>query len=200
MIVRWIGVDCHVATTTVAILNEDEAKARHRRFNNTEEAWAAFCRDEVDATTHLVLEASAGIWPVYDRLVSAGAAEVLVAHPLRVKAIAAARVKTDRVDARTLALLGRGGLIPTVWVPSPQERLLRSLVRRRVSLARAATAQKNQTHAVLRRQGLLAGTWCLDAREGLSPGQSDEIDRVCRIYPHLTDDEFVQAHRDEWLR
>ena len=125
MIVRWIGVDCHVATTTVAILNEDETKARHRRFNNTEEAWVAFCRDEVDATTHLVLEASAGIWPVYDRLVSAGAAEVLVAHPLRVKAIAAARVKTDRVDARTLALLGRGGLIPAVWVPSPQERLLR---------------------------------------------------------------------------
>src|SRR6516225_9958713 len=69
MIVRWIGVDCHVATTTVAILNEDETKARHRRFNNTEEAWVAFCRDEVDATTHLVLEASAGIWPVYDRLV-----------------------------------------------------------------------------------------------------------------------------------
>lgn len=153
-IVRWIGVDCHVATTTVAVLNGDDAKARHRRFDNTEEAWAAFCRDEVDATTHLVVEASAGIWPVYDRLVSAGAAEVLVAHPLRTKAIAAARVKTDRVDARTLALLGRGGLIPTVWVPSPQERLLRSLVRRRVSLARAATAQKNQIHAVLRRQGL----------------------------------------------
>ncbi len=153
-IVRWIGVDCHVATTTVAILNGDDAKARHRRFDNTAEAWAAFCRDEVDATTHLVLEASGSIWPVYDRLVSAGAAEVLVAHPLRVKAIAAARVKTDRVDARTLAMLGRGGLIPTVWVPSPQERLLRGLVKRRVSLARAATAQKNQIHAVLRRQGI----------------------------------------------
>ena len=55
MIVRWIGVDCHVTTTTVAIFNEGEAKARHRRFNNTEEAWAALCRDEVDATTHLVL-------------------------------------------------------------------------------------------------------------------------------------------------
>ena len=151
---RWIGVDCHVATITVAILTGDDAKARHRRFDNTEDGWTAFCRDEVDATTHLVLEASAGIWPIYDRLVSAGAAEVLVAHPLRTKAIAAARVKTDRVDARTLALLGRGGLIPTVWVPSPQERLLRSLVRRRVSLARAATAQKNQIHAVLRRQGI----------------------------------------------
>jgi hypothetical protein len=55
-------------------------------------------------------------------------------------------------------------------------------------------------HEVLRRQGLLAGTWCLDPRETLSPGQSEEIDRVYRAYPHLNDDDFVAAHRDEWLR
>ena len=54
-------------------------------------------------------------------------------------------------------------------------------------------------HEVLRRQGLLAGTWCLDPAEGLSPGQAEEIDRVCRAYPHLTDDEFVREHRDRWL-
>jgi hypothetical protein len=54
-------------------------------------------------------------------------------------------------------------------------------------------------HEVLRRQGLLEGTWCLDPRETLSPGQADEIDRVCRAYPHLTDDEFVAGHRDDWL-
>ncbi|HVT39129.1 MAG TPA: dihydrodipicolinate synthase family protein [Gemmatimonadaceae bacterium] len=55
-------------------------------------------------------------------------------------------------------------------------------------------------HAILRRQGLLAGTWCLDPRETLSPGQSDEIDRVCRAYPFLTDDDFVAEHLDAWLR
>ncbi len=55
-------------------------------------------------------------------------------------------------------------------------------------------------HEVLRRQGLLAGTWCLNSDERLSPGQADEIDRVCRAYPHLLDDDFVAAHRDEWLR
>ena len=54
-------------------------------------------------------------------------------------------------------------------------------------------------HEVLRRQGLFAGTWCLDPAEGLSPGQAEEIDRVCRAYPHLTDDEFVREHRDRWL-
>jgi dihydrodipicolinate synthase/N-acetylneuraminate lyase len=55
-------------------------------------------------------------------------------------------------------------------------------------------------HEVLRRQGLLEGTWCLDPKEGLSPGQKEEIDRVCAAYPHLNDDAFVATHRDEWLR
>lgn len=55
-------------------------------------------------------------------------------------------------------------------------------------------------HEVLRRQGLLAGRWCLDPQEELSPGQMEEIDRIYRDYPHLNDDEFVKAHLDEWLR
>lgn len=54
-------------------------------------------------------------------------------------------------------------------------------------------------HEVLRRQGLLEGIWCLDPTETLSPGQAEEIDRVCRDYPHLTDDEFVAANLDAWL-
>jgi len=54
-------------------------------------------------------------------------------------------------------------------------------------------------HEVLRRQGLLRGTWCLDPAEGLSPGQSEEITRVSRDRPELTDDEFVAAHLQRWL-
>jgi dihydrodipicolinate synthase/N-acetylneuraminate lyase len=54
-------------------------------------------------------------------------------------------------------------------------------------------------HEVLRRQGLMGGTWCLDPDEGLSPGQAEEIDRVIRCYPTLTDDDFVAAHLDSWL-
>jgi dihydrodipicolinate synthase/N-acetylneuraminate lyase len=54
-------------------------------------------------------------------------------------------------------------------------------------------------HEILRRQGLLAGTWCLRKDEVLSPGQTEEIDRVLAAYPHLTDDEFVAENRDRWL-
>ena len=55
-------------------------------------------------------------------------------------------------------------------------------------------------HEVLRRQGLLAGRWCLDAAEDLSPGQMADIDRVYAAYPHLRDDTFVAEHLDTWLR
>jgi dihydrodipicolinate synthase/N-acetylneuraminate lyase len=54
-------------------------------------------------------------------------------------------------------------------------------------------------HEVLRRQGLLAGTWCLDPEETLSPGQGEEIDRVCRDYPELNDDDFVRENLDRWM-
>ncbi|HSD44819.1 MAG TPA: dihydrodipicolinate synthase family protein [Burkholderiales bacterium] len=54
-------------------------------------------------------------------------------------------------------------------------------------------------HEVLRRQGLLAGTWCLDANETLSPGQAEEITRVMAAYPELDDTEFVRANLERWL-
>jgi len=55
-------------------------------------------------------------------------------------------------------------------------------------------------HEILRRQGLLAGRWCLDPNEDLSLGQLEEIDRVCASYPQLADDDFVRDHLDGWLK
>ena len=54
-------------------------------------------------------------------------------------------------------------------------------------------------HEVLRRQGLLEGTWCLDPKEGLSPGQAELISAVAQRYPHLTDDAFVRENLHRWL-
>lgn len=55
-------------------------------------------------------------------------------------------------------------------------------------------------HEILRRQGLLAGRWCLDPHEELSPGQMEQIERVCADYPHLNDDDFVASNLARWLR
>jgi hypothetical protein len=54
-------------------------------------------------------------------------------------------------------------------------------------------------HEILCRTGLMAGRWCLDPALDLSPGQEEAIDRVCRAYPHLTDDGYVKEHLHEWL-
>jgi hypothetical protein len=54
-------------------------------------------------------------------------------------------------------------------------------------------------HEILRRQGLMQGIWCLDPAEGLSPGQMEEIDRVCNEHADLADDDFVAANLQKWL-
>jgi hypothetical protein len=54
-------------------------------------------------------------------------------------------------------------------------------------------------HEVLRRQRLLEGIWCLDPNETLSPGQAEEIDRVCREHADLADDAFVRENLERWL-
>ena len=54
-------------------------------------------------------------------------------------------------------------------------------------------------HEVLRRQRLLAGRWCLNPDEDLSPGQMEEIDRVLARYPHLMDDAFIKERLDDWM-
>jgi len=53
-------------------------------------------------------------------------------------------------------------------------------------------------HEVLKRQGLMEGIWCLDPEETLSPGQSEEIDRIYKMYPHLNDDDFVKENISKW--
>ncbi len=55
-------------------------------------------------------------------------------------------------------------------------------------------------HEMLRQQGLLEGTWCLDPHESLSPGQAEEIERVRLAYPELNDDAFIAENREDWLR
>jgi hypothetical protein len=54
-------------------------------------------------------------------------------------------------------------------------------------------------HEILRRQGLMENILCLNPNETLSPGQAEEIGRICRDYPHLHDDSFVKANISKWV-
>ena len=83
--------------------------------------------------------------------------ELHLAHPLRTKAIASARVKTDAVDARTLAQLLRADLLPEAYIAPRDLRDLRDLLRQRFVLTQMRTALKNRVHALIARQGVQHG-------------------------------------------
>lgn len=101
----------------------------------------------------VVLE-STNVWEyIFETIESAGF-DVTLAHPKQVKAIAAARVKTDKVDARTLAELLRADMIPASYVPERDVRDLREALRTRASLVCDTTSLKNRIHAKLLRRGI----------------------------------------------
>jgi transposase len=80
--------------------------------------------------------------------------EAHLAHAKACKAIASARLKNDKVDARTLAHLLRADLLPEAWIAPREVRDLRALLRHRVSLVRLSTTLKNRIHAVLADRGI----------------------------------------------
>jgi transposase len=101
----------------------------------------------------VVMEAC-GFWPAFRRAVEPVAERVVMVHPARVKAIAAARLKNDRVDSATLAHLSRCDLLPQAWMADPQTQQLRLCVRLRVRLGQQRARLKNLLQAVLHQEGL----------------------------------------------
>jgi len=101
----------------------------------------------------VVLEATGNWVAVYER-VEPYVQEVVLAHPLKVKAIASARIKTDKIDATTLAHLLRANLIPRAYIPPRAVREWREVVRHRAFLVRLQTRVKNRLHTLLAKRGV----------------------------------------------
>lgn len=149
---RWVGIDLHRRRSLVAILDQDGEVTLSKRIPTGRETFTELLGDPV--STHVALEATYGWEWLADLLEDAGF-DVHLAHPLRTRAIAAARVKTDAIDARTLAHLLRTGMLPEAWIAPPELRELRDLLRHRVVLTQMRTSVKNRVHALLARQGIL---------------------------------------------
>jgi transposase len=113
-------------------------------------AWA---QTNLLPTDAVVLEATTNAWTIYDQVASL-VARVVVAHPAKVRLIAEARVKTDKVDVLTLAKLLRADMLPEVWVPPTHVRDLRALLSHRRRLVALQTTAKNRLHSVLHRLNL----------------------------------------------
>lgn len=130
------------------------SNGQRRRFRlaNTREAWEEFGKT-LDQDTRIVMEATSNAFWIYD-ILSAYPGQVVVANPLKTRAIAEARVKTDALDAQILAQLLAADFIPMTWVPAKNEYELRVLLHHRIRLAKIRTMLKNKIHAALTRNGL----------------------------------------------
>ena len=145
---RAIGLDVHRDFCVVAICERGRAHVAGR-VETSPEQLELFGRS-LAATDRVVLEATGSAWAIA-RVLEPHVAEVVLAHPKRVRAIAEAKIKTDKVDARVLAELLAADYIPRVWIGDELTRMLRRLVARRRGLVKRRTQIKNEIQAVLHR-------------------------------------------------
>ena len=147
----YIRLDVHKEFCQACVIDDTGRALSNERFSSTNEELDRFLDRFQDAK--FVLECT-GIWEFLYEEIERRGFEVQLAHPLKVRAIAEAKVKTDKIDAETLAQLLRANLIPKSWVLSRDMRDLRQLVRQRAYLLRQAARFNNRIHAEILRQGV----------------------------------------------
>jgi transposase len=147
-----IGVDLHQRFCYCTAVKASGEVIAQRSVANEAESLRRFVRS-LPQPAQVVVEAC-GFWPAFKKAVEKEVERVVMVHPQRVKAIAAAKLKNDRIDSATLAHLLRCDLLPEAWMADEATRELRQQVRMRATLVRQRTRLKNQVHAILHQQGL----------------------------------------------
>ncbi|MCP3880370.1 MAG: IS110 family transposase [Sulfitobacter sp.] len=146
----YYGLDLHWKFIQVCALDGRGQEKQSFKLATTHEAITAFGKT-LGPQDQVVIEATFHSWAIW-ALLEGQAGKVVVANPLQVKAIAHARIKTDKVDARVLAQLLRADFIPEVQMPEHKTWELRQLVTHRQLLARQKTAVRNAVHGILHRK------------------------------------------------
>jgi transposase len=178
---RSIGLDVHTRFAEVAI-SEPGGKVRPgERVAATPAELRAFA-ETLGPDDQVVLEATVNTWPIAD-LLRAHAGRVVVSNPMKTRAIAEAKVKTDKVDAAVLAQLLAADFIPEVWAPDEATRVLRRQVAHRASLVSQRTALRNRIHGILHRNLVEAPGTDIFGKAGRrylghAPLPADELDQV----------------------
>lgn len=151
---RYIAIDSHKFYVVVGGINDqlDHTLPQRRLSLEKFRQWAPGHLRPTDA---VVIEASTNTWVLYD-LVAPLVGKIVVVHPPKVKLIASAAIKTDKIDVFKLAKLLLIGWLPEVWVPPQHVRDLRALISHRWRLVCTRTATKNRLHSVLQRNAIRA--------------------------------------------
>jgi transposase len=165
--VRYVGLDVHKRVVEACILGADGAVLRRDRLACDREYLVTYAQNVLRPSDRVALEATTNTWAVVEVL-RPHVAELVVSNPLTTKAIASAKVKTDKVDACVLAQLLRCDYLPRVWQPDARTQQLRSLTGRRASLVADRTRIKNRLHAVLAQRLLAPPKERLFSKDGLA--------------------------------
>lgn len=161
----YAGLDVHKEFIQAAVVNSRGKIVKEEKFMNTPEALDAFVGG-IDNNTEFALEACGFYEPVYDWIDDRNR-KVTLCHPKKVKAIASAKIKTDVIDARTIAQLKRVDLLPESYVPPKHVHEVRSIVRHRTSLTRQRGNIKRSVHSILHKEGVRHGFSDLFGKAGL---------------------------------
>lgn len=144
----YLGIDCHRSFSHCTILDETGQTVFKGRMPHNEMQYSSLFSSLPDEKVVAVVEAGYG-WGVIYEMLSALGVEVKVGHPASIRAIASARIKTDKRDSMILATLLRGDLIPEIYVPDKEERSLKSVLRERLSIVKERTRLKNKISNLL---------------------------------------------------
>jgi len=147
-----VGIDLHRNRSHVAVIDEHGELVVSKRIINGRDTFLELL-GSLEGESQIAVEATYG-WEWLAELLEDAGYDMHLAHPLRTRAIAAARVKTDAVDARTLAHLLRADLLPEAYVAPRDLRDLRELLRHRIGLTAMRSALKNRVHAILAKHGI----------------------------------------------
>jgi transposase len=145
---RYIGLDIHRDFAEVAILEDGVARSGGRLPATPE--GIRLLADSLHPDDRVAIEATVNTFAVAT-LLEGQVARVVISNPLKTRAIAEAKIKTDQIDARVLAQLLAAGFLPEVWRPSEELSGLRRLVAQRARIVRERTRLKYQVQAVLHR-------------------------------------------------
>jgi transposase len=164
----YVGIDVHRKRSQIAVVDQCGEVQVNRNVPNGVEPVLSVIGD-LPLGTSVAFEAAYG-WGWLVELLDAYGFEPHLVHPTRCKAIAAARLKNDKVDAATLAQLLRADLLPEAWIAPPPVRQLRALLRHRCQLVRLRTMLRTRIHAVLADYGYdrPGGCWSAPGRAWLA--------------------------------
>ena len=150
---NYIGMDIHKQFTVAVVKDKEGNELENEKFENSKENFKKFLSPYSPEETKIVME-STSVWEhIYDMIEEMNYS-IKLANPLKTRAIAEARIKTDKVDASTLADLLRANLVAESYIPTKEIRMLRNIVRTRKSLVQGKVKTKNKIHAILIKTGL----------------------------------------------